>query len=554
MPEAGGFDANHHFLNSALTSFSYYLFGSGEFALRLPNLLFFPVYLFFWFKLSGFISNRLIRWIFLLAGLFAHNLIEFFALSRGYGMSIALLTAGLYYLLKAFQENRKGYFLPAVLFILLALSANLSLLNSAILITLLMILHFFSKLQYKSAALAVLAIILCSGGIILSALRLFKMRAKGSLYYGSGEGFWRVTIRSLLKALLGLNGGFAELFFDVSLLFLICGSVYLAYKGYLTYKGLIFNPGLVITFFLFGNAAACLLLNKFFQVNFPEDRVGLYFLPLFIGSFCFISDELLKGKETGTYLQLSALPLLAFPVHFLCSANLSHASFYSTENIPHRFYKQVSAFAQQGKCPATVGGYRMRELAWDYQNFRHGGIGSLLDCNSYPQAESDFQVVVAGDLGEGLRYYEKLDYDVSSGLSLMKRKPFLKKQLLLEKQAGSSSTAGEYFDLFKGRVDSLVTASLYVEAGFSLRCTQKHFRTWLVMSVKDLKGKSLLYERLPLDWLKTSWKGDPNNLLNGLTFHNLPAGSEYLVCYLWNQDRTPYDISTSNIRIYQLKP
>ena len=91
LPPLAHWDANNHILNSILSYFSYLLFGSSELSLRLSNLIFFPVFFFFVYRISNLLRNSILKWAFFITFVFAHNFIEYFALSRGYGMSMALL-------------------------------------------------------------------------------------------------------------------------------------------------------------------------------------------------------------------------------------------------------------------------------------------------------------------------------------------------------------------------------------------------------------------------------------------------------------------------------
>ncbi|MCC6691482.1 MAG: hypothetical protein IT235_08110, partial [Bacteroidia bacterium] len=143
LPQENGFDANNHFLNSVLSFCFYKLFGSSELSLRLASLIFFPVFVFYWFKFSQLIADTFLRWVFILTGLFTHNFIEFFALSRGYGMSMAILIAALWYFIIAFKEERRIFLLYGILLLLLALYANLALLNTIILMMGLLLGYFY---------------------------------------------------------------------------------------------------------------------------------------------------------------------------------------------------------------------------------------------------------------------------------------------------------------------------------------------------------------------------------------------------------------------------
>ena len=106
LPYQGWVSANNHFLNSFLGHLSFLTFGPEEWALRLPNLIFVPIYGYYLFKLSATIKNTYIRFCALMALLGATFFTEFFALARGYGMAMAMLIVFLYHL-QSYLSNKK---------------------------------------------------------------------------------------------------------------------------------------------------------------------------------------------------------------------------------------------------------------------------------------------------------------------------------------------------------------------------------------------------------------------------------------------------------------
>lgn len=569
MPAEGGLDANNHFLNSFLTYLFYHLFGSGELSLRLANLIFFPVFFIFWFKLSELLSNRLIKWIFLLAGLFAHNFIEFFALSRGYGMSMALLTGSLWYFIKGFNEGRKVLLLAGTLCLFLALYANLSLLNTGILVTCLIFVYW--NIQYKYVPIgywnlpiaykkkntnirwSIFLILLCAAAIVLASLRLFEMRAAGNLYYGSGEGFWIVTVRSLKKMLLDTHHRLPSAFIAFLVTFCSLGILFLILKSKDKLRSLL-KPEFVFPFLLGGNICGAILLHKLFGVNYAEDRVGLYFLPLLIGSVCFVADGLVKQFHQKL-LVLTCFPLLFFPVHFITKVNFSCSSLWSYENIPHRFYDKIAMYMKSGAAPPSMAGYRMRELPWAYQNFRHGGKAGIICYTKFPEYVSDFQIVVASAMGNWKKYYERIDYDKHSDLSLLKRKTFLSKKIAFENRGISTKhvTAREYFSLLENfKLDTLTRTNLYIESQFTFQSWQKPFAGWLVIVINDKNNNMLRYERIQFNWLKTNWNGSDTCFIKGLQLPALPPEAHTLMCYVWNKDKAAFKLTNGSCKVYRL--
>jgi len=114
--------ATNHLLNTVLTKLATVAAGSSEVALRLPALLGYALYV--WFSTT--ILRRLTTSLVAVAGLLLLNLnpylLDFFALSRGYGLGIGLMMGALSFWLK-------GELRPALLFATTAVLANFSMLN-----------------------------------------------------------------------------------------------------------------------------------------------------------------------------------------------------------------------------------------------------------------------------------------------------------------------------------------------------------------------------------------------------------------------------------------
>ena len=117
--------ANNHPLNTVLilafTFFTRLYFN--ELVIRLPNLLFYALYLIVAVKFSACFKNRILAFS-LLA--FNYYLSEYFGLARGYGIAAALVLTGLY-----LYYNRRGdpqSILYALIAFVAACSANYSLL------------------------------------------------------------------------------------------------------------------------------------------------------------------------------------------------------------------------------------------------------------------------------------------------------------------------------------------------------------------------------------------------------------------------------------------
>ncbi len=139
--------ATNHFLNTLLTKGSTSVIGGSEFALRLPNLIAYVMFIVFSLR----ILQRYARpWI-ATTGMLLLNVnpyvLDFFSLSRGYGLSLGFLMGAVFYLLRLFDElrARRGPLRDAsrvLAFALAAVTSNFALLNVWFSIFLMMLVAF----------------------------------------------------------------------------------------------------------------------------------------------------------------------------------------------------------------------------------------------------------------------------------------------------------------------------------------------------------------------------------------------------------------------------
>jgi hypothetical protein len=546
-------DANNHVLNSALTTFFYSLFGSSPVVLRLASLLSFIAYFWFTIKLSTHISNKLIRWIFIIVFTCSSGIIDFFALSRGYGMSMALLLGSIYYIVKALQTNRSIYYLGCLLFALFALLANLTLLISFLMIFAWLMLLYLMKFKTgtkRNNILTVLYLFLALIPVWGILKYIFLLQNTGALYYGSLNGFWRVTIHTLSFMFTGFNGQVAP--FMVLFLFGAIGLIFVVILVKEKIIPLLTDPKLIFFVLLCGNIAAILFMGRVMKVNYPEDRTGLYLIPFFIGSMCFLTDKalIIWNKK---WLLLLMIPLLFFPVNFLYSLNFSRCNIYIEDRFPQRYFDKVSSAQKPGDFPATVGGNSVKLFCWTYFNYRSGGTQSAVHFWNFPSTDEEYQIVRPDEIPAWKNSYDSIDYDKYSGLLLLKQK--IAYTRVLFDSLSISTPAGmkeEYFDLCTYQADSLHGKTLYLGYRLNFSSAEVPFNTRVVIDVSDKDGKSLAYEYISLNWLKLHYEGNSTNFINGMLIHKLPPEAVSIKSYIWNLDKVPYLVKGS-VYLFSLK-
>ena len=301
-------EVNNHFLNSVLSAASRRLFGESELALRLPNLLSLPLYL-------GATAHLALRQrtaaltvsAFLLLNSSAFAL-EFFSLSRGYGLGLAFLASGVALLVDVLEGRGAGTARAGLAFLCLGLAslANLSFLfpltsavaagaaweawrrfarrrpgapapgeTPSLLIPLTLSLPFL--------------IILVPYAAELSRMRAFSM--------GGSRGLWSDTTVSLLAVLRNLPPAEAPrsppLEAVLAAVLLLLAAAVLARPGRLSSLSLVPASVLALT------AASMVLAGRLLGARYPVERAALPLQFLFLAAVTGVAGDWIANKRTG---------------------------------------------------------------------------------------------------------------------------------------------------------------------------------------------------------------------------------------------------------------
>ncbi|HEU4718295.1 MAG TPA: hypothetical protein VFU15_10695, partial [Bacteroidia bacterium] len=193
--------ANDHWLNSWLVQLTGGVFGPRNWALRLPNVLAFAVYLFF---TARFVLSFRARWYTLAAFLLLNvhpYLLDFFSAERGYGLAFGAMSACIFFLFRfsgSLARKDLCFFLLAGCLAVLANFAVISFfmvaLGMAVLLTLL------SK-NADRKKLLLLTVCVSVPFLAIVVPHLFHMQHSGALYYGENS-LWEGTAKSVFTSLL----------------------------------------------------------------------------------------------------------------------------------------------------------------------------------------------------------------------------------------------------------------------------------------------------------------------------------------------------------------
>ncbi len=352
-------DANNHLLNSFLCRGIYLLFGDGFFMLRLPNVLAFI--LFFWgiVRLIKPIQINFTRTMLLLALTCIPFILEYFANARGYGLSLAFFVCTLVYLRGVAKLKKVRYAYLAYGFLVLAIYANLTFMVSgvlALMFILLLQVIYRADFNLRRHLLLLMGHVLFAVTLLPAYFYAQRLRTGEALYYGSLKGFWQVTGKTLTENVLFYNEDWMKWFFLLTAAGFI---IFLVYNWRLHGTWKFFRRSdTIFAWFLFGNCIAIMIMAREMHINYPEDRVGMYLVILFLLLLGFIIG---REKRSAWIMSL----FLFFPISFVTRINLSTSVFSPDDRMSEAFFNDVMKYTVSN---TTVSAYPLMQLTWAYQD------------------------------------------------------------------------------------------------------------------------------------------------------------------------------------------
>lgn len=270
-PYQGYIDANNHFLNSFLGGAFIRLFNSDAmWIVRLGNVLSFP--LFFWslYGMRRFFHRALYSYLFIVLLTCTPFVLEFFGMARGYGISIAFMALALLQMMHVLKHENSWRVWLAIGAWLLAVYANLTLLPMALFSLFFMALWVWLRMNKGLVIPLILAVIpllyLVQYGIYLGSI--------GKLYYGGQEGFFPVTVHSILKPIW-----FSDSHWIIAGLVLVSCAIFFSLAVFLFQTRSFFQKKFFFLFYLLSASSQYCFNTLFWAPTIP--RIGRHYFLLY---------------------------------------------------------------------------------------------------------------------------------------------------------------------------------------------------------------------------------------------------------------------------------
>ncbi|AEA43336.1 ArnT family glycosyltransferase [Fluviicola taffensis] len=541
-------DANNHLLNSWLGNFSYRLFGEHFFLFRFPSILCFCLYFWSSRKLTSnlnlglwgelcFVALNTIPWIF-----------DYFSYTRGYGLGIGFFMAGLFQLSMWLKEKHTGHLILVLFFFYLAVLSNLT-----YLITSLMVIGYIAFMTLLHAKKIGVKALVFHGFLLLvfcfSILPLiefsFALKEAGALYYGSLDGLWWVTGKTLSKYILFYDANWLRIAY--CLIGLIGAIILFIQWKKESWVQFLSSTSFWVSMLIGGNILAILILAKIMKVNYPEDRAAMYLVPL---SILALTTLFAQSKISKYFLVV----LVLFPVSFLVKLNLNTSIFSPDDRMSEEFYTTAMKDLKPNQ---TVSIYPIMQLTYSLfertnPNHVEKHIGTVQK-DFLPSSDLILTKTTYLFSKDDISMYDVVAEDpASTYIALRRKKPFQQVQLF-DSIGKTRESDDEYISFYGGPIrPEWRNKQIQINLKGHLK-TDKELNDFnMVVATNDSTEQNLRY-----DYQNIRWYVGENVQQFKLNYpyaaRNFKNEESQLIIYIWNPERKHFKLTNPSIEIIELK-
>lgn len=539
LPFQAHWDANNHPLNSALAYICYKILGPQQWWIRLPNVLSFLIYGFYSVRICAQVNNRLIRWMLLVALLTAAFPLEFFSQARGYAMSIAFLMGAIFHGAEYLRARKLKHQLILWLWLWLSVFASLTIVNSYLIIlglTGLMIARFRDS-KWKHLTVWLGLGIPC---LLWASVYGFELKKRGLLYTGFDDGFIEITVRSLLRYQLNNDSWILAVFISV-----LGTAAAISIMVRFFSRSLEWNVIRLVASLLLLNAAASITLNLLFGMNFPENRVGMYYIPLFLICVAGFFDQVTSMHPTLRWISLS---FLIVPVHLILHANFNSSLLWPKWHASNKLYWQAVNKQRESGRVLTISGDYLNELGWAYYNFQNDAEMQLLQRDWLPDTLAHLIIARPADLDFSSIPYDTVGQDIANNIFLLQRKSSVNwgtPENVPVKRTEFNGTE-EFYELINDSISILPDHFGILELTGELTSHQGLFDGHLVIASYASDPSESTYTMIPMHWIRPVWTSDELHIKR--TFYFSENAQTFKV-YFWNMNRQFITFKLDNFQV-----
>lgn len=535
-------DANNHVLNSAFAHISYLLFGPSSLAIRLPNVLGFGVLLLSIWNTRTYFKNKL-NWIALFTSIcLTHYLLDFFSISRGYGLSFGLLLGSVAFSLSYLKSQRVVDFTCALAIASLSTWSNLAIMGTAVAIGL--VLALFAILEKLKGAIETKHFI----GLLIIGIGVFvlphvyaisyslELKQGGMLYLGETAGFYNVVVRSLLVELVGENQ-----FGVAALQILLFGFIVMSLWSVKKWKT--DNSALFVNGIFWLSVTSIVLTHHLLEVNYPVERAAAHLIILFALAFFLNLQWSPRLLSTG----VSTILIATTAVSFSQLANLSHTQHWYVENIPNCMQDYIWSWENENGRKPIVALHGLQQKALALHNLCGNHQTPLQDEIGLHSPSADLSLTYPWV--ETPTNFDTVFYDSNTTLALLKNSSLINWKPIVNKgQNLSFGTKAEHTTIIEVNLDSLQNHSaILVELEATVQ-SDFHPLNYSITS-KTMHGTEQTHVANTNLTLSSPDVREAQKVRLTQLLEPLNQNSDKLIIFLWNLDQKKIEMTDVQISV-----
>ncbi|MBC7886231.1 MAG: hypothetical protein H7X99_12195 [Saprospiraceae bacterium] len=349
---------NNHILNTLLLKAGIAVFGDSPLTDRLFNILFFIPFFIFAVLISKLLFNELwIRLAFVLMISLQPYLLDFFGVTRGYGISVALEMVSLYYFFLRLKSSEFRPLVLSVIFAALAVYANFTLMNYFIPLVFLLAFHsvmLHGKTQKKLIQKDIFLLLAVSVALVmLCYLPFTRMIGTNQFVYWGSTGFFTDTVKPLIISLRSGTEYFgwshekvSGIVTDIVILVFLSGLILIRYqkeKKYFLYSGV-----LLLSVIVYNHLQFYVL-----DIPFLNARTALFFIPLVVLFMGFCLQAVWHKNMTLSLVMSMFLSILAVQ-HFIRGFNVKSPYEWGYDETTYDVLNEMNDIVNREQIPKPV--------------------------------------------------------------------------------------------------------------------------------------------------------------------------------------------------------
>ena len=534
-PEAQ-LDANNHFLNSVLSWLSTMVFGHHTLVIRLSSLLAFPLFFYANTGIAKQLPSKTLFWIGFFTLTSIYPFFEFFALSRGYGLSFAFMSLAIYHVFKYQKDHSPKRYIWLIIGLVGGMLSQLGLLFvfSGITVLIIVIYTLYAQKNYRSNLFFGLYTLVSVCSILLFVNHILFLNELDLLYYGDATNFPFFNSLTVMDITFHQSSALLSYLF-LSFIAIICVAFIVAvYNHKMNYFS---KAQSVFGFLLLTSLIAITFSVYVLKAPGPIDRTALYLLFLCLGGMLFFPTT---TYHLNRFVQYSCL---AIPCAFILVANSNKMYYWEQEAIDDEIYTYIN---NPNYTNYTIAGSRYLDRLFYASQLFNKHNPKIYHISTNSKTPANFLLLTQHDY---TLFGDKENYSIrwnkrEKGVLLLERKQHISTEKIQHNILNLESGNNAYLATNSFYMDTAQDKHLLLDVSLKLQIDGSGHDFLFTTSFFDKEGNSLENRYIALNTIKRKWTEKTTNFI--VPVFEIPDSTSEIRNYIYNPKEKEYVGHTIN--------